>query len=66
MTTVAQVKKMVQPLLEQHSDLALVGRWIYLKPVHHVARAVLIDRKRCGGPTLFISFARVEAADLFN
>lgn len=23
-------------------------------------------RKRCGGPTLFISFARVEAADLFN
>ena len=44
MTTVAQVKKMVQPLLEQHSDLALVGRWIYLKPVHHVARAVLIDR----------------------
>ena len=44
MTTAAQVKKIVQPLLEQHSDLALVGRWIYVKPVHHFARAVLIDR----------------------
>lgn len=44
MTTVAQVKKMVQPLLARHTDLALVGRWIYLKPVHNIARAVLIDR----------------------
>ena len=44
MTTAAQVKKMVRPLLERHTDLALVGRWIYVKPVHHVARAVLIDR----------------------
>jgi hypothetical protein len=44
MTTTAQVKKMVRPLLERHSDLALVGRWIYVKPVHHFARAVLIDR----------------------
>lgn len=44
MTTAAQVKKIVRPLLERHADLALVGRWIYVKPVHHVARAVLIDR----------------------
>jgi hypothetical protein len=44
MTTAAQVKKMVRPLLERHADLALVGRWIYVKPVHHFARAVLIDR----------------------
>jgi hypothetical protein len=44
MTTAAQVKKIVRPLLERHADLALVGRWIYLKPVHHFARAVLIDR----------------------
>lgn len=44
MTTVAQVRKMVKPLLERHSDLALVGRWIFVKPVHHFARAVLIDR----------------------
>jgi hypothetical protein len=44
MTTTAQVKKMVRPLLERHADLALVGRWIYVKPVEHFARAVLIDR----------------------
>jgi hypothetical protein len=44
MTTAAQVKTLVQPLLARHGDLALVGRWIYVKPVHHFARAVLIDR----------------------
>jgi hypothetical protein len=44
MTTIAQVKKLVQPLLARHSDLALVGRWIYVKPVRHFARTILIDR----------------------
>jgi hypothetical protein len=44
MTTAAQVKKMVQPLLRRHADLALVGRWIFIKPVHHFARAILVDR----------------------
>ena len=44
MTTAAQVKKIVRPLLERHADLALVGRWIFVKPVHHFARAVLIGR----------------------
>lgn len=44
MTTAAQIKKMVQPVLARHPDLALVGRLIYLKPVHHFARTVLIDR----------------------
>lgn len=44
MTTVAQVKRLVRPLLERHPDLVLVGRWIYLKPIRHFARAILIDR----------------------
>jgi hypothetical protein len=44
MTTAAQVKKLVKPLLDRHPDLALVGRWIYIKPVHHFARAILVDR----------------------
>lgn len=44
MTTAAQVKKMVQPVLAQHGDLALVGRWLYVKPVCHYARAILIGR----------------------
>jgi hypothetical protein len=44
MTTAAQVKKLVKPLLERHDDLALVGRWIFVTPVYHFARAILIDR----------------------
>lgn len=44
MTTAAQVKKVVRPLLDRHADLALVGRYIYVRPVHHFARAILIDR----------------------
>jgi hypothetical protein len=43
MTTAAQVKKLVRPLLERHSDLVLVGRWIFVKPVHHFVRGILID-----------------------
>lgn len=44
MTTVAQVKQVVQPLLQRHSDLALVGRYLILKPVTHFVRGVFIDR----------------------
>ncbi|MEP9380433.1 hypothetical protein ABLE91_27310 [Aquabacter sp. CN5-332] len=44
MTTAAEVKAIVRPLLDRNPDLALVGRWLYLKPVQHFARAVLIDR----------------------
>lgn len=44
MTTAAQVKRLVQPLLDKNPDLAWVGRQIYVKPIHHFARTVLIDR----------------------
>lgn len=44
MTTAAQIRQMVQPLLERHEDLALVGRWLFVKPIFHFARAVLIGR----------------------
>ena len=44
MTTVAQVKQAVQPLLQRNPDLALVGRLLVIKPVHHVLRCVYIDR----------------------
>ena len=43
MTTAADVRRMVQPLLSRHADLALVGRWIFVKPIEHFARGVLID-----------------------
>ncbi|WP_146604344.1 hypothetical protein [Rhodoplanes roseus] len=45
MTTIAQVRTLVRPLLDRHADLGLAGRWIYVKPVHHLARVVLIDRQ---------------------
>jgi hypothetical protein len=44
MTTVAQVKEAVQPLLQRNSDLALVGRLVIVKPVHHILRAISIGR----------------------
>jgi hypothetical protein len=44
MTTAADVRRMVQPLVSRHADLALVGRWIFVKPVEHFARGILIDR----------------------
>jgi hypothetical protein len=44
MTTAAQIKRLVRPLLARHDDLVLKGQWIFLRPVHHVARFILIDR----------------------
>jgi hypothetical protein len=44
MTTVAQVRQAVQPLLQRNPDLALVGRLIVVKPVHHILRAIYVER----------------------
>lgn len=43
MTTITQVRKAVQPLLLRHEDLALVGRFLIVTPVHHIVRGVYID-----------------------
>ena len=44
MTTAAQVKRAMKPLIEKYPDLALVGRAIFLKPVRHLVHSVIIDR----------------------
>jgi hypothetical protein len=44
MTTVAQVKQAVRPLLDRNPDLALVGRLILIKPVNHLLRGVYFAR----------------------
>lgn len=44
MTTVAQVRRLVKPLLMSRQDLTLIGRMIVVPPVRHVLRAVYIDR----------------------
>ncbi|MGH6862358.1 MAG: hypothetical protein ACRECY_19100 [Phyllobacterium sp.] len=51
MTTAAHVKQAMRPLLERHDDLAIVGRFLIIKPVHHVLRSVCIDRR--SNPDIF-------------
>jgi hypothetical protein len=38
-----QIKRMLAPLAERHPDLAMVGRYVHLKPVRHLVRYVVID-----------------------
>lgn len=45
MTTIAHVKQAMQPLLQRYDDLALIGRTVIIKPVHHFVRGVRIDRR---------------------
>ncbi|MPZ37931.1 MAG: hypothetical protein GEU95_07675 [Rhizobiales bacterium] len=52
MTTIAQVKQVVQPLLQRNPDLALVGRRVIIKPIHHILRGISIGRSI--NPALFI------------
>ena len=48
MTTAREVKRLAALLLARNDDLALVGRWIVLKPLKHVFRAILVDRTISG------------------
>ena len=44
MTTVADVRKAVEPLLAAHDDLVLVGRLVAIKPINHILKGVFLDR----------------------
>lgn len=45
MTTAKQIKQVFQPLMKQHGDLVHIGsNWLWIRPTHHVALRVLIDR----------------------
>lgn len=44
MTTITQVRQALKPLLDRHSDLALIGRFLLVKPIHHITRGVFVDR----------------------
>ena len=43
MTNSAQMKRLVAPLIKCRGDLAFSRRTIILKPVHHIARGVILD-----------------------
>jgi hypothetical protein len=58
MTTTAQVRQVLRPLLSRHSDLALVGRFLIIKPVRHILRGVFVDR--CGNPNAFVPIKVVD------
>lgn len=51
MTTVAQVRQALKPLLQRHSDLALAGRHLVLTPINHFTRGVYLARS--GNPKIF-------------
>jgi hypothetical protein len=67
MTTVAQVKVVTKPLLERNDDLALVGRLVVIKPVHHLLRGVYMDRSSDPSifqPTWFVTLLFAPHADV--
>lgn len=40
MTTIAEVKRWIRPILEEHPDLVLERRNLYLRPLRHIYRAI--------------------------
>ena len=44
MTTTAQVRQTLHPLLDRNPDLALVGRLLVIRQVHHIVRGIFVDR----------------------
>ena len=65
MTTVADVRKIVAPLLAAHDDLVLVGRMLAIKPVHHILRGVHLDRTS-SKDDFVVRWAAVFLFDLCN
>jgi hypothetical protein len=43
LTTLRQIKGLVAPLIERHSDLVLVGPYLVTRPVRHVVSAVVLE-----------------------
>jgi hypothetical protein len=52
MTTIAQVKEVVQPLLQHNPDLVVVGRRVFIKPIQHILRGISLGRSL--DPKMFI------------
>lgn len=43
MTTAAQAKRLLRPLLTENADLSLVGRLLAIRPTNHILRGVFLD-----------------------
>jgi hypothetical protein len=46
MVSVRLTRKLFGPLLRRHSDLEMVGHWIYVRPVRHIARGIALQSWR--------------------
>lgn len=44
MSTIADMKRLLQPYVDRHDDLALVGRAVIIKPVRHLMCGFFVDR----------------------
>lgn len=44
MSTIADMKRLLQPYVDRHDDLALVGRAVVIKPVRHLICGYFVDR----------------------
>lgn len=53
-----EVRMAVQPLLQERKDLASIGRFVFIKPVHHLLRGVYIDSSR--NPIAFVPHISVD------
>lgn len=58
MTTIKDVRNVMRPLLERRSDLALIGRFVFVKPVHHLLRGVYLGASIV--PTAFLAETMVQ------
>lgn len=44
MSTIADIKRLLQPYVDRHGDVALVGRAVVIKPVRHLICGFFVDR----------------------
>lgn len=44
MSTIAETSQLLQPYVDRHEDLALVGRAVIIRPVRHLMRGFFVDR----------------------
>lgn len=74
MKTDPRIRKILKPLLERNADLTLVGSTIWLRPIHHIGRHIVMmhDQDHCFRlewrlPNLFVPFAhRVQHPNWFT
>ncbi len=44
MTTAADIRQLVQPLLKRNPDMALAKKFVFFKPFNHLIQGIFIDR----------------------